>query len=155
MRYIKITREFSMIRFLFLLFPVLLLGGCASLSDAPEPVTAPGSASWVRELNDPLVNELAAKILTENLDIQTAEARLAEARALRKIERAELFPQMDLAALAGYGKRQRTARTGDNYEAGFDATWELDVFGGQRAAVDAATALASAARIDVETVNQV
>jgi multidrug efflux system outer membrane protein len=144
-----------MMRFLFLLFPVLLLGACASLSDKPENVPVPVSASWVRELNDPLLNELAAKILTENLDIRTAEARLTEARALRKIERADLFPQVDLAASADYGKRQRTARTDDRFEAGFDANWELDVFGGQRAAVDAASARAEIARLDIETVKQV
>lgn len=117
-------------------------GGDAWQPAPPDPHTL---ARWWDTLGDPVVTRLVEEALSGNLDLKTAEARIREARALRGIQRAGLFPSVDAS---GTSLRQRTSEYGttgraaetDYYQAGFDAGWELDLFGGRRRAVEAAQA---------------
>jgi NodT family efflux transporter outer membrane factor (OMF) lipoprotein len=107
-------------------------------------------AQWWRSFNDPTLNELIDQALVSNLDEKIALSRIREERAYLVISRAGLFPTIDLAG--SYTRQRYSANTPfgefpnvlpreeNNYEAGFDASWELDVFGGIRRGVQAAKA---------------
>jgi len=101
-------------------------------------------AQWWKVFNDPLLEELEASAVTGNLDLQAAKSRLREARALRDISHTALLPTVDSTAAAN---KFRTPATGENnlFAAGFDAVWELDIFGGRRRAIEAAEAHVTAA----------
>ena len=121
-----------------------------SRSNAAAPETI---SHWWTTLQDPTLNSLMDRAVQTNLDLKLAHARVREARALRGIEHADLFPSVN--ASASYS-RLRTSETtapsqdgnssgfpnfeGDLYQAGFDAFWEIDVFGGIRRRVEAANA---------------
>jgi len=94
---------------------------------------------WWTILNDPVLEELEARAVKGNLDLKAAKSRLREARALKNIRHAGLFPSLDSSASA---MKYRDSSTGENnlFSAGFDAIWEMDIFGGKRRAIEAAKA---------------
>lgn len=116
---------------------------------AAQPVDLAG---WWKKLKDPLLDSLVARSVESNLDLQFAKSRIREARARRDATTAGFWPFAD--ASASYSRSYRgglTTPTGiaptpfgigefDLYEAGFDAAWEIDLFGGVRRAVEAAEA---------------
>jgi NodT family efflux transporter outer membrane factor (OMF) lipoprotein len=107
-------------------------------------------ATWWQAFNDPLLNAVIAEALSSNLDEKIALARIREERSYLVISRAGLFPSID--ASGSYTRQRYSANTpfgffpqllprDENiYEAGFDASWELDVFGGIRRGVEASKA---------------
>jgi len=100
-------------------------------------------AQWWSTLEDPTLSSIMEHAVRGNLDLRNARARVREARALRGINRAKLFPVIEATGSAT--KRHNTASSNDGteselYSAGFDAGWELDVFGGVRRSVEAAEA---------------
>jgi NodT family efflux transporter outer membrane factor (OMF) lipoprotein len=100
-------------------------------------------AEWWRQFRDPLLDSLVADALTANLDLATARAQLREARARRGLAGAQLGPTLD-ASVSG-SRSTSSDESGDDvtrelYNAGFDASWEPDVFGGLRRGVEAAEA---------------
>ncbi|MFW8600439.1 efflux transporter outer membrane subunit [Desulfobacterota bacterium M19] len=134
--------------------------GCAMVGPDYHPVPAnappawhaeltgglhPGSANpqtlarWWTVFHDPLLVELENKALRGSLDLKTARSRVREARALMGISRAGLFPEVNSSASAIKSRRSRGGES-NLYNAGFDAGWELDIFGGRRRAVQAAAA---------------
>lgn len=118
------------------------------LSKATPPLA--DLARWWTVFNDPLLAELINRAVTDNLDLQQAYGRLHEARARLGMSRAEEFP-----ALTGSGSATRSrsrSRNQDLYAAGFDAGWELDIFGGVRRAVEAARQDLAASREDLRDV---
>ncbi|WP_426191565.1 efflux transporter outer membrane subunit [Massilia sp. DWR3-1-1] len=140
----------------------MLAVGCAPLVAPARPATvaipaqwsvpaasAPATplARWWGRFNDPLLVTLVDDALAHNHSIEGARAALAQARALADVQAAARLPQLSGSASA---QRQRAnANMASSFAAGFDASWELDVFGGQRAAVRAAdfNAAASAASL--------
>jgi multidrug efflux system outer membrane protein len=115
--------------------------------------------SWWKIFNDPVLNDLIARALQRNLDVRIARARVQEARALRGVSESGLFPEGGVSA--GYQAYRRTEtgstgqspgagvaipgkRQGELYQAGFDASWEIDIFGGIRREIEAADADLSA-----------
>lgn len=103
-------------------------------------------ARWWTLFDDPTLVALVEKAVQSNLDLKQAEARIRQARAVRGIVAAGSGPALD----AG-GAYQRSRAPGsangksegvvsDQYQAGFDAGWELDIFGGVRRAIEAADA---------------
>ncbi|MDQ2822422.1 MAG: TolC family protein, partial [Pseudomonadota bacterium] len=107
-----------------------------SVTAATAPVTP--LALWWRRFDDPLLSALVDEALAHNRSIAGARAALAQARALADVQAADRWPVLGANASA---QRTRThADSTNNFVAGFDASWELDVFGGQRAAVRAADA---------------
>ncbi|MDY0212300.1 MAG: efflux transporter outer membrane subunit [Desulfuromonadaceae bacterium] len=97
-------------------------------------------AHWWRQFNDPLLNELVAEALTANLDLATARAQLREARARRDMSGARLGPTLDASLSGTSSKQSGSESTRKLYSAGFDASWEPDIFGGVRRGVEAASA---------------
>jgi outer membrane protein, multidrug efflux system len=99
-----------------------------------------------KQFNDPTLDSLVSDALTANYDLRIALGRLVQARALRNESLFDLAPTV--TASAGYTK-QRTASVENPfggayitklYDAGFDATWELDFFGGVRRGIQARNA---------------
>jgi len=111
----------------------------ASASSSPLP--------WWQAFNDSELDALIERALRANLDLQGAEARLRAVRASRGIAAAARWPSVDGS---GAYKRDREStnapalgtpgETDNLFQVGFDARWELDLFGGTRRAVEAATA---------------
>ncbi len=103
---------------------------------------------WWRQFNDPILNELVEEAVKANLDLKIAEANLRQARALRGIAIGALWPSV---SASGSYQRVHNAATmpgnqaEDLYQAGLDAVWELDLFGGNRRNVEAAGANVQAA----------
>ena len=98
---------------------------------------------WWRSLNDPQLSQLMERALQGNLDLATATLRIAEARARYGISRADLFPTLDTGATVSREQSSENVETGavyNYYRVGFDAAWELDLFGGVRRSVEAAKA---------------
>jgi outer membrane protein TolC len=120
-------------------------------------MTAPAETldQWWTGFRDPVLDSLIERAVTRNLDLQIAAARIREARAARGIAAAAALPQVD--ASANYARTRRSesippfkdttdrespfgARDQNLFEAGFDASWEIDVFGGVRRDKEAALA---------------
>lgn len=116
---------------------------------------SPGDESdrgdWWRDFGDPLLDSLEARVNIDNLNIQVADAQFRQARALVLASRASFYPS--LSAVGGFS-RGNTASSLTNvnqmappinsYSLGLDATWEIDVWGRVRRAVESNTAAAQA-----------
>jgi NodT family efflux transporter outer membrane factor (OMF) lipoprotein len=100
-------------------------------------------AQWWQRFNDPLLDALITQALETNTSIQGAQAALQQARALRDVAAAGLLPSVNASASAQRSK-SGSASAGNVFNAGFDASWEPDVFGGQRSALQAGEANAQA-----------
>ncbi len=108
---------------------------------------------WWKAFNDPVLDSLIMRAVPSNLDLRIAEARVREARFQRGVVASDLWPSLD--ASASYSRSRRSsgistippsAKIKRNlYETGFDASWEVDLFGGKRRAVEAANAEIDAA----------
>jgi multidrug efflux system outer membrane protein len=147
-----------------LLLAILSLTGCAvGPRYRPPDVTAPAAfahsdadafstneviAAWWREFGDPLLERLIARASTNNHDLRVALARLHEARALWTSARFDFAPTVwsgnfynnSLTSLARSPDVNRPSRQNELYRVGFDATWELDLWGRVRRNVEAARA---------------
>jgi multidrug efflux system outer membrane protein len=147
------------------LVPVLLglacmLAGCAAVgpdyqrpqtelpaawlpAEAAPATTAPLDAEWWRRFDDPLLTQLVERALAANTDVRIARARLRAARASSAQAESLLWPSVN-----AYGSAIRSSDGGQDaassYGLGFDAVWEIDLFGGVRRGVEAADADASA-----------
>lgn len=142
-----------------------LLAGCISVGPdyrEPAPVlpvhwhamdsgAASGSpAGWWRSFNDPALSGLIDAALATSPDLRTAQARLREARARTGVAEAARYPSVTNGIS---GRRSESAGKGvatDTYSIGFDASWEIDIFGGTRRSVEAAQASAEAAEAGVQ-----
>ncbi|HEV8607835.1 MAG TPA: efflux transporter outer membrane subunit [Tepidisphaeraceae bacterium] len=141
-------------------------GSAGQSSD--DSTTRPVSlAQWWGAFEDPTLNALIEQAIKSNQDLKIAEARVREARALRTVAGAARWPNLD--ASGSYNRTRRSEnisgfaggfggtggetggsggtggfgfgdRDEDFYQAGFDASWELDVFGGVRRSIEAANA---------------
>lgn len=95
-------------------------------------------AAWWTRFNDPTLARLIADADAGNLSLAQATARIRQARASRDIADAGFFPTVDASASASRSRSR--GGTGNSFRAGFDASWELDLFGGTRRQVEAADA---------------
>lgn len=142
---------------LFCILLSAMLGGCAVGPDyiRQEPAVPPAwmnaaanprsedISRWWRRLNDPVLNELMQESLRNNHDLRGARARLTEARARLDLADANLLPQLNASLSSSRSKGSAATGSGASstlFNAGFDATWEIDVFGGLRRANEAAQA---------------
>ena len=153
------------------------LGGCAdmsgitpqaSLRDAPSlglmaasasaSAPLPVSAEWWRDFGDAPLNALVAQALSSSPSLKLAQARLARAQAATDTASSALLPQitgqLDLM-------HQRYTANGavppplagsirDSATAQLSASWELDFFGKNRAALNAALGGVKAAQADAQ-----
>ena len=98
-------------------------------------------AQWWSALSDPDLSNLIERATAGNLDLKTAQARVREARARRGIAQAGLFPTLNAGGSATQARASEQLSQGniqDLYRLGFDASWELDIFGRVRRSVEAA-----------------
>ena len=138
--------------------PDVALPGEFDQASAVQTAGAPGAAVW-RAFDDPRLDALLARTLAANTTIAQADARLAETRALAGLSVFALFPTVTAAAS---GSRSRPS--GDDpfvppglgsietYSAGFDASWELDLFGSLRNQSRAIRARAEANAAELQAV---
>ena len=132
--------------------------GFVRAADATAPA-APTVALWWTGLGDETLDELERRALAANPNVQVAEARLKQARASLRLERANELPSGNAQAtylhaqLPGLNLGQSGSGGGSTslnfYTLGFDASWEVDLFGGQRRKVEAARASIGAAEANV------
>lgn len=108
-------------------------------SSASETASLVG---WWSRLNDAPLSSLVAQAMRSNTSVRQAQAALAQARALRDVSGAALWPS--LGASLSAQRNRNTVGTGNSFVAGLDTAWELDVFGMRHAALDAASATALA-----------
>jgi NodT family efflux transporter outer membrane factor (OMF) lipoprotein len=130
--------------------------------DAPVAASPP-VARWWDVLNDPTLSTIEDEALAANPDLAAAEARLRQARASLREQKANLLPKGSASALYAHARfpglnlqsqstdssAQDSGAGGsaiDLYNLGFDASWEVDLFGGQRRAIEAARATAESAQ---------
>jgi multidrug efflux system outer membrane protein len=121
---------------------------------------------WWSSFQDQELNSLVGRAIERNLDLKLALERVAEARAARGIARSDYFPSVDANVSAtrirgGFSQgviRAVPSLSGSNaspglispfetnlFQGSLGASWELDVFGGIRRGVQAATADVDAA----------
>ncbi|MEO5695909.1 MAG: efflux transporter outer membrane subunit [Burkholderiaceae bacterium] len=149
----------------------VLVSGCASLAVAPGPAVtdlalpsawhagtsapvhadATALADWWQRFNDPVLTRLVTQALQANTTVQGARSALQQARAQADVQRAGLGPRLDASASA------QRSRSGSNdaanrFQAGVDASWEPDIFGGNRSAARAGDADAEASAASLATV---
>lgn len=113
--------------------------------DAAQENNAQFQATWWKQFSDPTLDALVRRAAANNLDLRIAVARLHEVRALLSGAKSEQLPTIDTdvnytrsrGQQPGFGTQRQTVTT---YQAGFDASWELDLFGGVRRSVEAAGA---------------
>ncbi|MGE7205647.1 efflux transporter outer membrane subunit [Sphingomonas sp. NPDC019816] len=146
-------------------------------ADNTLATTAPAVADWWTTLNDPMLTWLEERALASNPNVAVAQARLKQARSALRLERANQAPNANASATylhanlpelnlgggeqgGGQGGADGGASGGsasgsgggtniDFFNLGFDASWEVDLFGGRRRTVEAARASAAAAEANV------
>ncbi len=131
-------------------------------------------AKWWQAFNDSLLDSLVERAVQSNLDLRLAEARIRESRALIDVTAAGLWPALNVA---GSYSRNRSSRNAfgsfgsagaggsggagspggfslenNFFKTGFDANWEIDIFGGTRRQVEAARATLEASIEDRRSV---
>lgn len=125
--------------------------------------TRPTSATrlpddWWRLFNDRELTRLVERALAANNDLAAAKSRVDTARALVGVDRARLFPTLDLTASASRDRRSLDAVTGqlpsgipidiplenDRFRSTFDLAYDPDLWGRNRRLLEAATAEAAA-----------
>ena len=157
----------------------LLITGCAvgpvyERPTAPEAVAYKEAGDWVmaapadalergpwwKLFNDPVLDDLAARIEVSNQNVAAAVAGYAQARALVAEQRAGLFPSITLgggANRSGNGggtvsvNAAQSNRSNTNYQASVGAAWEPDVWGRLQSVANGAAATAAASAADLAT----
>lgn len=110
-------------------------------------------ARWWTLFEDRELDSLMERAVASNLDLRDAEARIREARAQRRVIAADAFPAVGVQASYARERSSENAGAGADsdvssrvlkernlFQAGFDASWEVDLFGRVRRAVEAANA---------------
>jgi multidrug efflux system outer membrane protein len=128
-------------------------GGVASGDHAAAGIWP--AAQWWHGFGSAKLDELISEAELNNLDLAGAIARVQEADAQVRIAGAPLLPFLDLGATAARERTQITgggARVLNVFSPGLTASYELDFWGKNRAARDAARAAAAASRYDQQVV---
>ena len=153
---------------LMLILLASIAGGCAVGPDYQRPaVNTPAHwseplvggetnalvslAGWWKNFHDPELDSLIDRAVQSNLNLRIAQVRVQEARAEYGIAAASLWPSADVSS--SYARTETSHHQpvlgslpippgipfeNDVYQGGFDASWEIDVFGGKRRATEAA-----------------
>jgi len=120
------------------------------------------SDTWWQTFNDPMLDRVIERVLSQNLDLAQAQALLVQARAAAQRAGAELLPDLGAAASAervhqsldsaigGVTNAIGAPRNYSEYAVGIQASWELDFSGGLRRDREAALAEAHAAEVDAD-----
>ena len=117
-----------------------VLGGCVSVqvpklpagdlpaqwhNASPELGSAPDLTGWWKRFGDPELDALVERALHDNLDVQQAALKLRAARALEDAASTAYKPRLAFNTL----EQPNAENTASYFQAGFDASWELGLFG--------------------------
>ena len=123
-----------------------------SFGNAPASAASPDEKMlgvWWKGFHDAKLDSLIEHAIKNNHDLRIATANLKEARALRQLKTFDLAPTVTansgytntlISRAAAPAGASRDAREAQLFDAGFDASWELDLFGRVRRSVKAANA---------------
>lgn len=144
---------------------------CEWHTPLPDDIVVDDSANsfiWWQAFDDCTLNSLIARMTSQNLDLFIAASRILEAREMRKGEKASLFPHIDAtAATGGLGYNRKVLNTlldsdcnhhhnGQRnigfFEFGFDAEWEIDIFGVTRNKMQALKAKLEASQEEFQNI---
>jgi NodT family efflux transporter outer membrane factor (OMF) lipoprotein len=128
--------------------------GHTSTGNSQPTATNVDLAAWWKSLNDPELDSLVERAIKSNLDLEIALTRLQQARTYESVVLGYALPEVDASAAAGRGtgsdltkgRAEQALTSADdtsglqhiNAIGGFDAVWELDVFGKYRREIEAA-----------------
>jgi NodT family efflux transporter outer membrane factor (OMF) lipoprotein len=129
---------------------------------ARQTKTPPPLDTWWTGFNDPVLDRIIERSLSQNLDLAASLARVEQARGVAREASAQLLPTGNLDAHStslsqslyselgrfGTGAIPGYFRSGTVYNLGVGASWEIDLFGGLRRGIEAAKAEAVAAEAD-------
>ncbi|MBF0326611.1 efflux transporter outer membrane subunit [Magnetospirillum moscoviense] len=132
-------------------------------TSADQPSLPPPPTRWWTEFQSPELNSLVDEALANNHDLRAAVQRIAQAEAKAGVEAGALLPDLKLsgsgsarAPKGGVGSVQtattETERSDRTYQVGLKSSYELDFWGKNRKAMEAALATAQASVFDRETV---
>jgi NodT family efflux transporter outer membrane factor (OMF) lipoprotein len=121
-----------------------------------ETNSVAATAAWWKNFNDAELNSLISRAVSSNLDLRIAQSRVREARAQYSGAFADLWPTVDAGGSYSrlresehlprmYAPAPGSPYADDLHAGSFDASWEIDIFGGKRRAVEAARAHLSGA----------
>src|SRR5450830_45624 len=122
---------------------------------------APALDTWWKGFNDPALTRIIERVLAQNLDLDAALARVAQARAVANAAGARQLPSGDLSTSVARQHQSLQSPLGliashtpdysrnqSIYDAGVAASWELDLAGGLQRGTENAMAEAQAAEAD-------
>jgi NodT family efflux transporter outer membrane factor (OMF) lipoprotein len=129
-------------------FSALDQASAAGLTTTPVTGDVGDITRWWQVFKDPTLDGLVERAVAENLDLRIAASRVREARAIRGIADSALYPTVDATGAASRSRGSENldfpnpGATDDItlFQAGLDASWEIDVFGGIRRGIEAADA---------------
>jgi NodT family efflux transporter outer membrane factor (OMF) lipoprotein len=137
----------------------LLLTACAGTQErSPGPVELPSTFSqpgqaavsdtWWTSFEDPALNQLIQRALTDNLSLRASYQRLRQARAVAARQSAGLFPSLD--ATAGAERQDSDTTDQTTFSAGLSASYEVDLWGRVQSLSEAESLRASATLADYQ-----
>jgi NodT family efflux transporter outer membrane factor (OMF) lipoprotein len=126
-----------------------------------QPADALPRGAWWTLFDDATLNALEDKVAAANQDLKAAFARLAQARAAVRLARADYFPSVTVGSglartrQSSNGPRFSSAapQIYNDYTLEADVSYEIDVWGRVRSALDAARAQAQASAADLAAVD--
>ena len=127
--------------------------------DPRQVITAESIRAWWTKFNDDVLTNLVEAAVSNNLTFLMAQERLVQARWALVGSAAAFMPKVTLdGTYTRSGAHKFTssrwasgkASHGDHWASGFDASWEIDIFGGTRRAYEAADAALDAAECSLE-----
>ena len=127
-----------------------------------QPMDAESRGAWWMVFHDAELDDLESRVAAANQNLKAAVARLAQARAETRIQRASLFPALNLGSNATRNRasvnsptfpRGLTNPTYGNFDLEADLSYEIDVWGRVRNTVNAAKASQQASAADLATLD--
>ncbi|GEM_PF-2347675 len=108
---------------------------------------------WWAVFNDPLMDKLTKQLIQQNIDIKIAQTRLEEAKGIAKMANSGFFPDISATGKTTRGNEQIGLNKPVSIaQGGFDAAWEIDIFGQTSAQVSAAENRVNARSTTIEDV---
>ena len=103
------------------------------------------STAWWKTFGDATLDDLMTRATQGSLTVQQAQARILQARATLGSAKADQWPSVNATASLDRSRTSQNVSTTTTsattlYQAGFDASWEVDLFGGKRKATESAKA---------------
>jgi outer membrane protein, multidrug efflux system len=140
---------------------LVVLGGTAGQAQQKPRVASPAafsrgeakaarnleSQAWWESFGDPTLDDLIRRAAQGSLTLQQAQARILQARSTLRGAKSDQWPSLHATASVNRSKTSANATSPSLansattlYQSGFDASWEVDFFGGKRRAMEAAQA---------------